>query len=118
MCNKRYNLNSDFYTIISLNPFNEVRQMYKLQFVNAKTHEVIKEQSYRSKKNILYTIENFEYNSRYFKDEAKCYIFDSEFRTLEAEYINYRETKDTKSRDFTYQLFFNVKLSEIQVPIK
>lgn len=86
--------------------------MYKLQFVNAYSQEILREVDYDSTDHIKSIIDSME------KRDSKLgmFLLDSKMRTLKAEYVSF--SKIHKSKSTTYKLYFKVKLNDIQAMVK
>ncbi|RFU70360.1 hypothetical protein D0469_07095 [Peribacillus saganii] len=91
--------------------------MYKVQFVNAYTQDILREEEYKEIMLILEMVSSFEQNKdKNEKLNNPSYIFDHQRRTWEAFYLSHVVVEEEKCR--IYKLFFKVKMSEIQAIIR
>ncbi|MGF6950094.1 hypothetical protein QF028_002599 [Neobacillus sp. B4I6] len=86
--------------------------MYKLQFCNAFTQELLREATYGKVDVIQSLIESAQKNVGSGLDS---FIIDNELRTLRAEYVTHSMIH--QGNETVYKLFFKVKLSEVQARI-
>jgi len=90
--------------------------LYKLQYVNVHTQEILREQDYETKEVILSIIDSFE-RAKNSDLKSTCYIFDYRKRTLDAEFTSFNTYRDDDGT-FVYRLFFKVKMAEVQAIIR
>ena len=88
-------------------------EFFKLEFVNAYTQEVLRENFYEDASQIQDIIKTFEGTVDIDED---TYIFDFQQRALVAEYQNHSAMG--QGNTLTYKLFFKVRLSGYQYQIK
>lgn len=86
--------------------------MYKLQFCNAYTQEVLREATYDSVDLIQSLIDSAQKNVGSGLDG---FIIDNLLRTLKAEYVTHSMIHE--ENETVYKLFFKVKISEVQARI-
>jgi len=89
-----------------------MKPIYKIQFINEYTQEVIRAATFDSPETILHMIKGFEKTINIDEDS---YIFDSNQRAYIAEYLTHN--KITEDNTITYNLFFKTRLSDIQIPL-
>ena len=87
--------------------------MYKLQFVNALTQDLLREEVYKDSKMIFKVLKTVE-DSR--KNGMQSFMFDSQRRTQDIEYVSH--TVLTDDRHTIYRLYFKVKLAKVQARIR
>lgn len=87
--------------------------LFKVEFVNAQTQEILREVPYKDENSILEMINMFNSKS---ENKNDTYLIDNQFRSLDAEYVTYSTYQEI---DLTvYKLFFKVQLSENQFKVK
>ncbi|MGG1400570.1 hypothetical protein ABE288_22510 [Bacillus salipaludis] len=78
--------------------------MYKLQFINADTQEILREVDYDKPDIINSIIEQFEEESI-----TDAFLMDSRMRLFKADYVTYSVIESN-----VYKFFFKVKLHDVQ----
>lgn len=84
--------------------------MYKIQFLNAYTQEILREESYEKPDHIESMIEGLK------NAAGEIYLFDDKKRTLVANYVSDKIV--ITDFNIIYKVYFKVKLSPIQAKIK
>ncbi|TDK55327.1 hypothetical protein E2K98_28580 [Bacillus salipaludis] len=78
--------------------------MFKMQFINADTQEILREVDYENTNIINSIIEQFEEES-----VTDAFLMDSRMRLLKADYVTYSVVGSN-----VYKFFFKVKLHDVQ----
>ncbi|UQZ76189.1 hypothetical protein C2I17_17395 [Niallia circulans] len=86
--------------------------MFILQFVDAYTQEIIREETYDKEDFIFEMIDSFHETC---VKENDIILFDNKQRILDAKFISHKMIREADRK--IYKLFFVVILSEIQAPI-
>jgi hypothetical protein len=86
--------------------------LYKIQFCNVYTQEVLREENYDTPDQILSIIDDMENKV---SSDLGLFLFDSRRRTLKAEYVSYKMIHEGKGT--VYKLFFKVRLNDVQAKI-
>lgn len=88
---------------------------YKIQFINAYTQELLREQIMETEHAEILIKSLVTPKHPKLKDEP-AYILDSQYRLLKADFVTH--TSFIEDGINVYRLFFKVKLNEKQIPIK
>lgn len=87
--------------------------MLKVQFVNAYTQDILREDEYESLEKIENMITDFE---RVNQQGLEIFILDNRQRTLESKYVSHSILKVGRSK--VHRMFFTTKLAPIQAKIR
>ncbi|MEH7441119.1 hypothetical protein V7201_02180 [Bacillus sp. JJ1122] len=87
--------------------------MFRVEFVNVFTQEILREVPYQDEKAILEIIDMLSSKPENSND---TYLIDSQFRSLDAEYVSHSKLEDDGVT--VYKLFFKVQLSEKQLKLQ
>jgi hypothetical protein len=87
--------------------------LYKIQFCNVYTQEVLREEKYDKPDRILSIIEDMQ---KQVDSKLGLYLFDSQMRTLKAEYISHKMIHEGMTT--VYKIFFKVKLNDVQAKVR
>ena len=82
--------------------------MYKLQIINALTHELLREKTYKKPDLILDLIETG-------LKGKECFLFDEECRTYKGVYVSH--TSNLEDDIKVFKVLFQLELSEIQARV-
>ncbi|MEH7345552.1 hypothetical protein V7122_16985 [Bacillus sp. JJ1532] len=87
--------------------------MYKLQFANAFTQEILREEKYDGQSFILEIVDSMEQNKR---DKLELFIMDNQKRILKAEFISHIIVREDDAK--VYRMFFKVKALDVKLSIR
>nr|WP_295972116.1 hypothetical protein [uncultured Bacillus sp.] len=82
--------------------------MYKVQLINALTHEILREKVYEKPEFVLSLIEFVE-------KEQKCLFFDERLRLNKAEYITHYSYAEGGFE--VYKILLQLELGEAKIPV-
>lgn len=87
--------------------------MYKLQFVNTYTQEILREIDYERQDKIFEVINDME---KIKEQGLECFLLDSQQRTLACEFVYY--SKHEEDGITYYKMFYKTRLAPVQAKIR
>jgi hypothetical protein len=88
--------------------------VYKLQFINALTQEILREEIFQDQKAVLEMIKPLERNRDI--EGHEVFLVDNRKRMLEGKFVSY--TVGDENGYMVYRLLFSVKLAKLQPLLK
>jgi hypothetical protein len=88
--------------------------VYKLQFINALTQDILREEIFKDQNDVLQMIKPMERNRDV--DGQDLFLVDSRKRMLSGKFVSY--TVGDEDGYMVYRLLFTVKLAKLQPLIK
>lgn len=86
--------------------------MFKLQFINTYTQEILREIDYDRQDKIFEVINDMEKTREQGLD---CFLLDSQKRTLQCEFVYYSKVEEDEI--IIYKLFFKTRLATVQAKV-
>lgn len=89
--------------------------MYKIQFINVFTKEILREATHNSVEPALRMIRNYNACQNH-RPKGTIYLFDERKRTLDATFLSFDSYRE-KDGTHVIRLYFKVKLAKVQAVI-
>jgi hypothetical protein len=84
--------------------------VYKLQFINALTQDILREETFKDQNAVLSMIKSLERNRDL--DGQDIFLVDNGKRLLSGKFVSF--TVGDKDKEIVYRLLFDIKLAKFQ----